>query len=409
VPRSGEFGNETWHDDSWKTSGNTNAWGPLSADPELGFVYLPIGTPTGDHYGGHRRGNNLFAESVLCLDAKSGKRVWHFQGVHHGLWDFDFCSAPNLVDIVVDGKSIKAVAEVSKQGFCYVFDRATGQPVWPIEERPVPQTDIPGEWTSPTQPYPTRPPPFERQGVTEDDLIDLTPDLFEQAKSIMNQYVDGPLFTPPTLLGQDGKQGALSLPGGGGGANWAGAAVDPESGVLYVHSNTIARVVAMRKGDPERTEFDYVRVKPRYVTGPQGLPLVKPPWGRITAIDLNRGEILWQVPHGDGPRDHPAIKHLNLGPLGAPGHRGLSSGGPVVTKTLLFYSQAARGPDLEMSETDFFLRAFDKQTGEELWEYRLDRAPHGAPMTYVAGGKQFIVVAVGGSGHPAELVAFSLP
>jgi quinoprotein glucose dehydrogenase len=375
IPKEDQFGVETWHDGSWKVSGNTNAWGPLSADAQLGHVYLPVGTPTNDYYGGHRPGANLFAESLLCLDAESGKRIWHFQGVHHGLWDYDFCAAPNLVDITVDGKRIKAVAEVSKQGFCYVFDRATGKPVWPIEERPVPQTTVPGEWTSPTQPFPTKPPPFERQGMTEDDLIDLTPELRAEALAIMNQYVSGPLFTPPALYDEDGTKGALSLPGGGGGANWAGAAVDLESGVLYVHSNTIARVVAIHKADPDRTEFDYIRGQPRYVTGPRGLPLVKPPWGRITAIDLNVGEILWQVPHGNGPRDHPAIKHLDLGPLGAPGHRGISSGGPVVTKTLLFYSQAARGPKLELSESDYYLRAFDKHTGETLWERQLDIAP----------------------------------
>jgi len=409
VPQEGEFGVETWLDDSWKYSGNTNAWGPLSADEELGLVYVPVGTPTNDYYGGHRPGDNLFAESLVCLNAESGERVWHFQAVHHGLWDYDFCAAPNLVDVTVDGKRIKAVAEVSKQGFCYVFDRATGKAVWPIEERRVPQTTVPGEWTAPTQPFPTKPPPFERQGVTEDDLIDLTPELREEALSIMNEYVSGPLYTPPALLGENGKKGALSMPGGGGGANWAGAAVDPETGVLYVHSNTIARVVAIRKADSDRTQFDYIRTRPAYVSGPQGLPLVKPPWGRITAIDLNGGEILWQVAHGDGPRDHPAIKHLDLGPLGAPGHRGLSSGGPLLTKTLLFYSQAARGPELELSETDYYLRAFDKRTGEVLWVRQLDLAPHGAPMTYRVGGRQYVVVAAGGAGHPAELIAFALP
>ena len=408
IPREGEFGVKTWLDDSWKYSGNTNAWGPLSADAELGLVYVPVGTPTSDYYGGHWPGPNLFAESILCLDAKTGERVWHFQAVHHGLWDYDFCAAPNLVDIKVDGKRIKAVAEVSKQGFCYVFDRATGKPVWPIDERPVPQTTVPGEWTSATQPFPTKPPPFERQGVTPDDLIDLTPELREEAVAIMNEYVSGPLFTPPALYGEDGRKGALSLPGGGGGANWAGAAVDPETGVLYVHSNTIARVLAIQKANPDRTEFDYVRGQPAYVLGPRGLPLVKPPWGRITAIDLNVGEILWQVPHGNGPRNHPAIEHLELGLLGAPGHRGLSSGGPMVTKTLLFYSQAARGPDLSMSKTEYYLRAFDKYNGEKLWERQLDIAPHGAPMTYMVNGRQYVVVAAGGRQQPAELIAFAL-
>ena len=408
IPGAGEYGVETWLDDSWKYTGNTNAWGPLSADQELGYVYVPVGTPTNDYYGGHRPGNNLFSESLLCLNAATGERVWHFQGVHHGLWDFDFCAAPNLVDITVGGKKIKAVAEVSKQGFTYVFDRATGEPVWPIEELAVPQTSVPGEWTSPTQPFPTKPPPFERQGVTEDDLIDLTPELRAEAVEIMNEYVSGPLFTPPSMLGEDGKKGALSLPGGGGGANWAGAGVDPETGILYVHSNTIARVVAIEKADKDRTEFNYVRGQPAYVTGPQGLPLVKPPWGRITAIDLNKGKIVWQIAHGDGPLKHPAIEHLNLGALGTPGHRGVSSGGPLVTKSLLFYSQAQREVNLSLSRSNYFLRAFDKSSGETVWERKLDLPPHGVPMTYSIGGRQYIVVATGGAEHAAELIAYSL-
>lgn len=409
IPQEGEFGVETWLEDSWKYTGNTNAWGPLSGDAELGHVYVPVGTPTSDYYGGHRKGDNLFSESLLCLNVETGKRVWHFQGVHHGLWDYDFCAAPNLVDISVDGKKIKAIAEVSKQGYTYVFNRVTGEPVWPIVETPVPQTNVPGEWTSPTQPIPTKPPPFERLGVQEHDLIDFTPELYEEALEIMNQYVTGPLFTPPSMFGENGKKGAFSMPGGGGGANWAGAAVDPETGLLYVHSNTIPRVLSIRKADGQRTEFSHVRGNPAYVTGPQGLPLVKPPWGRITAIDLNRGEIAWQIAHGDGPRDHPAIRHLDLPQLGTPGHRGMSSGGPLLTKTLLFYSQAQRDIKLELSESEYFMRAFRKTTGETLWEKKLETPPHGAPMTYVYGGKQFIVVATGGARKTAELLAFSLP
>jgi quinoprotein glucose dehydrogenase len=410
VPHEGEPGVETWLDDSWKYTGNTNAWGPLSADEELGYVYVPVGTPTNDYYGGHRRGDNLYAESLLCLNAENGEKVWHFQGVHHGLWDYDFCAAPNLIDIVVDGRKIKAVAQVSKQNFTYVFDRATGKPVWPIEERAVPQTRVPGEWTSPTQPFPTKPPAFDLQGVTEEMANDLTPELNAEAIEIMNQYEMGPLFLPPSMSGENGKKGAFSMPGGGGGANWAGAAVDPDTGLLYVHSNTIPRVLAIDKADPDRTQFNFVRVQPAYVSGPQGLPLIKPPWGRITAIDLNKGEIEWQVAHGDGMRDHSSIAHLQLNSLGNPGHRGLSSGGPLVTKTLLFYTQSPRAPDsLEPMSSEYYIRAFNKSNGFLVWEHKMEIAPHGSPMTYQIDGQQFIVTAAGGYGRRAELVAFALP
>jgi len=410
IPREGEPGVDTWHNDSWKYSGNTNAWGPLSADPELGYIYVPVGTPTNDYYGGHRPGNNLYSETLLCLDAATGKKIWHFQGVHHGLWDYDFCAAPNLVDIEVDGNKIKAVAQVSKQGFTYVFDRKTGKPVWPIDERPVPQTRVPGEWTSPTQPFPTKPPAFEMQGLFEKDLIDLTPRLKTEALKIFEQYESGPLFLPPAMAGENGKKGAFSLPGGGGGANWAGAAFDPESGLLYVHSNTIARVLAISKADPDRTQFSHVRTQPAYVSGPDGLPLIKPPWGRITAINLNTGDIEWQVAHGDGMREHSSIAHLQLNSLGNPGHRGTSSGGPLVTKTLLFYTQSPRSPDaLELMDGKYFIRAFNKSNGFLLWEHQMEIAPHGSPMTYQLDGRQYIVTAAGGYGRRAELVAFALP
>jgi quinoprotein glucose dehydrogenase len=410
IPHEDEPGVETWLDDSWKYSGNTNAWGPLSADEELGYVYVPVGTPTNDYYGGHRRGDNLYSESLLCLDADTGEKIWHFQGVHHGLWDYDFCAAPNLIDIQVGGQKIKAVAQVSKQGFTYVFDRVTGKPVWPIEELPVPQTRVPGEWTSPTQPFPTKPPPYESQGVTEESLIDLTPELKAAALQIMNEYETGPLFLPPSMSGENGKKGAFSLPGGGGGANWAGAAFDPESGLLYVHSNTIARVLAIVKADPNRTQFSHVRGQPAYVSGPDGLPLIKPPWGRITAIDLNEGDIAWQVAHGDGMREHSSIAHLQLNSLGNPGHRGLSSGGPLVTKTLLFYTQAPRAPDsLEPMKGENYIRAFNKSNGFLVWEHKMELPPHGSPMTYKIDGKQFIVTAAGGYGQRTELIAFSLP
>lgn len=407
IPQEGEFGNETWLNDSWKYTGSCNAWSMLSADEELGYVYVPTGTPTSDWYGEFRHGANLFAETLLCLNAETGERVWHFQMIHHGLWDYDLPAAPNLVDIVVDGKPIKAVAQVSKQGFTYVFDRVTGKPVWPIEERPVPQTDVPGEWTSPTQPHPTKPPAYERQGVTVDDLIDFTPELREEAERILSKYTSGPLYTPGTVVTDDNR-GTLILPSAAGGSNWMGACIDPETAIMYVPSMTLTMVVGLRKDTGGRTQFQYV-MGGGFSPGPQGLPLVKPPYGRITAIDLNRGEIVWQVPHGDGPRDHPAIKHLNLGPLGSATNGVMSNGGGVLTKELLFMVQPDPNPrDMFQTGTDGVIRAFEKTNGDELWEYRLGKVPRGTPMTYMHEGKQYVVTAIGGRIQPAELVAFRL-
>lgn len=409
IPLEGELGNDTWFDDSWKYSGNTNVWGPMTVDEELGYVYLPLSTPTNDWYGGHRRGDNLFAESIVCLDGETGERVWHFQAVRHGLWDWDFPCPAVLVDITVDGREIKALAQPSKQGFLYVLNRATGEPVWPIVDRPVPQTDVPGEYTSATQPFPTKPPAFERQGITIDDLIDFTPELRQEAIEIASKYRLGPLFNPPSLMIEGGAQGSLTLPGAGGGANWPGGAYDPESGIIYLHSNTIPRITGLIKPDPQRSSFRYVRGNPSYIEGPRGLPLLKPPYGRITAIDLNKGEIVWQIAHGDGPRYHPAIKHLNLSPLGAATHRGMTSSGPLVTKTLLFFTQAQREPDGSMAADGLFLRAFDKANGDVLWERTLTQPPNGVPMTYMHEGRQFIAFSTGGGYEGGELLAFALP
>lgn len=410
VPQEGEPGVETWEDDSWQYTGNTNSWTMSSVDPELGYVYVPTGTPTNDYYGGHRKGYNLYAESVLCIDGETGELIWHFQGVHHGLWDYDFPAAPNLVDITVDGKKIKALAQVSKQGFTYVLDRLTGEPVWPIEERPVPQSHIPGEQTSPTQPLPTKPPAFTRQGVSEDDLIDFTPALRETALDIVKDYRLGPLFTPPSLA-TDGKLGTLQVPSAAGGANWGGAGFDPDSGYLFVQAAEQQSVAAMRAGDPDKGEPNYMGSgRAPDISALNGLPLLKPPYGTITAIDLNRGEIAWQVPHGKGPIDHPDIKHLDLPPLGNSSHSFLSSGGPLVTKTLVFFNQVQREFDSPaFSKTEFYLRAFDKNSGEVVWEHQMDVPPFGTPMSYAYGGKQYIVVATGGAGTPAKLVAYALP
>jgi len=410
IPQPGEFGNDTWEDGSWKYSGNTNVWGPMTVDPELGYVYLPVSTPTNDYYGGQRKGNNLFAESLVCLDGATGERVWHFQAVHHGLWDYDFPCAPTLCDITVDGKKINAIAAVSKQGFTYVFDRKTGKPVWPIEERPVPQTTVPGEQTSPTQPFPTKPPAFVTQGMTEDDLIDITPELKAEALEIVKNYTMGPLFTPPTVLGADGKKGVIQMPSAAGGANWGGAGFDPETGMLYLEAAQMHSLAHVSKGDPNRVKADYMIQGQMIAFGPQGLPLTKPPWAVVVGIDLNKGEIAWKVPHGDGPRNHPAFGGKDPGPLGATSHGFLSSGGPLVTKTLLFVNQAQLDmATLRTSETELFMRAFDKKNGDVLWEQRMELPPYGTPMTYESKGKQYVVVACGGSGKPARLVSFALP
>lgn len=410
IPRSGEPGVETWANDSWKTTGNTNPWSMFSADPQLGIVYIPNSTPTNDYYGGARPGNNLYADSLLAINVHTGKLVWYFQGVHHGLWDYDFPAAPTLVDIRIAGKRIQAVAQVSKQGFTYVLERATGKPVWPIEERPVPQSTVPGEQTSPTQPFPTKPPPFARQGIREDDLIDFTPELRAEALRIISEYTYGPLFTPPTVVGVNGKQGTLIQPGAAGGANWGGAGFDPELGYLFLQASNLYSLGALVPGDPSRGQPAYVGGNTAGPRGPGGLPLTKPPYATVTAIDLNTGDIAWQVPHGDGPIDHPLLKDLKLGPLGASSHTFLSSGGPLVTKTLLFINQVQTRPDGPgISATEFYLYAYDKKTGARVWQHKMKEPPYGTPMTYQHRGKQYLVVAAGGNGAPAKLIAFALP
>ena len=406
VPRPGQPGNETWEDGSWEYSGNANVWTLMSADEELGYVYLPVSTPTNDWYGGHRLGDNLFAESLVALECATGERVWHFQMVHHGLWDYDNPAAPNLVDITVDRRPIKAVVQVSKQGFTYVFDRVTGEPVWPIVELAVPPSLVPGERASPTQPFPTWPLPFERQGITVNDLIDFTPELRAEAIEILDGYVFGPMFTPPSVRGddEDDTQGTIQLPGWVGGADWNGAAVDPETQILYVPSITAPIVVALVAPDPDASDFNYVRGAPRSVQGPRGLPLVKPPWGRITAINLNTGEHIWMVPNGEGPRDHEALQGLDLPKLGVPGRPA-----PLLTKTLLFIGE---GSPSMLAMPRFgggnMFRAYDKDTGEVLWEMELPAGTAGAPMTYMAEGRQYIVVGIGEANHPAEFIALGL-
>jgi quinoprotein glucose dehydrogenase len=407
VPRPGEFGNDTWLKDSWSYSGDVSVWGQLSADEELGYVYAPIETPNNNYYGGARPGNNLFAESLVCLDAKTGKRIWHFQAVHHGIWDWDFNSPPAILDITVDGRRIRAVAQVSKQNFTYVFDRITGQPVWPIEERPVPRGNVPGEWYSPTQPFPTKPPPFDQQGVTIDDLVDFTPELKQEALAIINEYHYGPLFIPPTLAGgPDGKKGYIQMPGTVS-TIWNAPAFDPETSVLFVPS--VQRPLAARLEPPPAAGSDvaYVMRSTGNLMGPRGLPTpFKPPYGRLTAIDLNKGEILWQIANGDGPRNHPALKGLNLPPLGQGGRVA-----PLVTKAMVFMGDGTNDNVIAAPPGygGKMFRAFDKATGKTIWEMELPGGVSGAPMTYLAGGKQYIVVAIGWREMPAEYIALALP
>ena len=410
IPHPGEFGHDTWKDGSWEHNGAANVWSMMSADDELGYVYFPTGTPSNDFYGGHRVGDNLFAESVVCLNAATGERVWHFQGVHHGLWDYDFPAAPILGDITVEGKDIKALIQVSKQGFVYVLDRRTGEPVWPIEERPVPQSDVPGEVTSPTQPFPTKPAPFELQGITEDDLIDFTPELRQEALDYVKDFTLGPLFTPPSLVKERGTGGVIQVPGAAGGANWGSAAFDPETGYLYVQSATQPSVAGLVQPDPNRSRFKYLRGGP-WLLPPRksGLPLTKPPYGRVTAYDLNTGDIEWQVAHGEGPRDHPLLKDLDLPRLGAPSNTWLSNSGPVVTKTMVIYSHVEVNPDGSYNTDRAWLLAYDKKTGDLLWEEKLPLPPYAVPMSYMHEGKQYITVAAGGAGMPSKLLTYALP
>ena len=390
IPQAGAFGNETWKNGSWEYTGNTNSWTIMSADDELGIVYLPIGTPTNDWYGGLRHGDNLFAESLVAVEAKTGKRLWHFQMVHHGVWDYDLPAAPTLVDLTVEGKKIKAVAQISKQGFTYVFDRVTGDPVWPIIETPVPQSNVPGEKLSLTQPIPTKPPAFELQGLSDDTLVNFTPELRREAEQLIEQFDSGPLFTPPSL------RGTINIPGWGGGGWWTGAAFDPDSGLFYIPSATIPIVVQLQEADPEKSNLRYVRGGAMNVGGPQGLPLTKPPYGRIVATNLNSGEQEWMIPHGEGIRQKIIdMGILDPGPVGGP-----SRTGPLLTKTLLFVAQVDNGRNL--------LRAFDKATGAVVHEIELPLPPQGSPMTYAVKGQQYLSIAIGG-GPDSRLFTLSLP
>jgi quinoprotein glucose dehydrogenase len=398
IPQAGELGNDTWGNESWKFTGHTNVWAPFSVDERRGLVYLPVSTPSNDFYGGNRPGNGLFGETLVCLDANTGQRKWHFQIVHHGLWDYDLATAPLMATITVDGKKIDAVVQLTKEGFAFAFDRVTGKPVWPIEERPVPASDIPSEHASPTQPFPAKPPAYTPQGVTLDDAFDLTPALKTEAQAEMRKYRLGPLFTPPSL------KGTLMRPGIIGGANWGGGAFDPDSGMLYIKTTNEPAVVRVKKTDrspanPRASEIDaeWSGDLGAEATFHGGLPLTKPPYGHVTAIDLNHGSIAWQRPFGDWPelRKNPALKNVKLpDDLGIAGPQG-----GIVTKGGLFF----------VGGEDMSLHAIDKTDGKDLWKGPLPARSHGTPMTYrTRAGRQVVVIAVG-QGADAALVAFALP
>jgi quinoprotein glucose dehydrogenase len=428
IPQNGEFGNETWERDSWAYTGNAGVWAHMAIDEELGLVYLPVEDATGDYYGGHRPGDNLFSSGLVALDLRTGQRKWHYQFIHHDIWDWDIPAAPILADITVNGRRIRAIAQPTKQSWVYVLDRATGEPVWPIEERPVPKGDVSTEWYSPTQRFPTKPPAFDRQGVTLDDLIDFTPELRAEAVKLASRYKLGPIFTPAVVSKFDGPLGTLMLPAAGGGANWPGGSYDPETGILYVYSTTVVTPLGL-VNDPKRSDMDYIRgVAPNPKAPPptasgggaaggggeeggaaltvQGLPLIKPPYGRITAIDLNKGEIVWQIAHGETPdniRNHPALKGLSIPRTGRQGRIAT-----LTTKALLIAGEGGffTLPD---GRRGAMLRAYDKASGQERGAVYMPAPQTGSPMTYMLNGQQYIVISIGGGNYSSELLALRLP
>ena len=413
IPGGDEFGNDTWLNESWRYTGNTGVWGQISVDTELGIVYLPTEMPTNDYYGGHRHGDNLFSDSIVAVDLETGDRLWHYQVIHHDVWDWDFPCAPVLVDVEIAGRPgiTKVVAQPSKQGWLYVLDRETGEPIWPIEERAVEASDVPGELLAPTQPFPTKPPAYDRQGISVDDLIDFTPELRAEALELVANFRLGPIFTPPVVADPDGRYGTLMLPSTGGGTNWPGGSVDPETGIFYQYSFT--NVVSLGLvNDPARSDMDFIRGNPAGVAprdrslNIRGLPLVKPPWGRISAIDLKTGDIIWQIAHGETPdnvREHPDLQGMTIPRTGRQGRVGT-----LITKTLVIAGEGGTFTT-PSGEIGAMLRAYDKATGAEVGEVYMPASVSGSPMTYMHDGVQYVVLAVSGGGHVGELLAFRLP
>jgi quinoprotein glucose dehydrogenase len=435
IPEPGEFGNETWEKDSWVYTGNAGVWAQISVDEQLGLAYLPVEMPTGDYFGASRPGSGLFGESVVAVDLQTGKRKWHYQLVHHGIWDMDIPCPPILLDITVNGRAVKALAQPTKQAFLYVFNRETGEPIWPIAERPVEKGTVPGEWYSPTQPFPSRPAAYERQGFVLDDLIDFTPELRAEAEQIVSKYKLGPVFTPPVVSKIEGPLATLAIATAGGGTNWPGGSFDPETQILYVSSTKSLSQLGLVPPRPE-TKNDLAYVQGNAATGARttggsganaltgaaaaapaaegaganlsvrGLPIMKPPYGRISAIDMKRGEIIWQIPHGETPdniRNNPALKGLTIPRTGRPG-----TVGQLVTKTLLVVGEPGFGPT-PSGQRGAMLRAYDKATGKEVGAVYMPAPQGGSPMSYMLNGRQYIVVAVSGPGYSGELIAFRLP
>ncbi|MEO7521350.1 MAG: pyrroloquinoline quinone-dependent dehydrogenase, partial [Gemmatimonas sp.] len=414
IPLKGEAGYDTWLNGSAESTGNTGMWTQLTVDEELGLVYLPLESPTGDYYGGHRHGNNLYGESLVCLDLTTGVKKWHFQMVHHPIWDFDLSAAPILADINVDGRAIKSVAVPTKQGFLYVFDRVTGKPVWPIDEKPVEAGNVPGEWYSPTQPFPTKPAAYSRNGVTLADILDYTPALKEQGLAIASKFKLGPVFTPPVVSNADGPIALLANGPTNGGTNWPGGSYDPDTHTLYVSaSNYSPAVLGLVPPAPGASDLSFVQGfapqpagTPRVGLTVQGLPLFKPPYGTISAINLDRGEIVWQVPHGETPdvvRNHETLKAMNIPRTGQPG-----SVGTLVTKTLVIAGDPQVTTVLPRPRSAV-LRAYDKASGKEVGGVTLPAPQSGSPMTYVVNGRQYLVVAVSGGAYSGEYIAFRVP
>jgi len=426
IPMGGEPGIETWEDGSAGTNGNAGVWAQMSIDEELGLVYLPVELPTGDYYGGHRPGNTLYGESIVAVELKTGKKRWHYQLVHHGIWDSDIPCAPILVDLVVDGRPIKALAQPTKQGWVYVLDRTNGRPVWPIEERAVEASTVPGEKSSPTQPFVSKPPAFARQGVAIDDLIDFTPELRAEAVKIVSRYKIGPLYTPPVVSRWDGPLATLMLPSTTGGANWQGGSLDLETNYLYIYSSNQISDLGLVESDGKRSDMRYVRGTASNPAAPppalpaagaagaeaappitvQGLPLVKPPYATITAIDLNKGDLVWQIAHGETPdniRNHPALKGLKIPKTGRIGRIGT-----LATKSLLIAGEGGffTTPN---GQRGAMLRAYDKATGQEVGAVYMPAPQTGSPMTYMLNGRQHLVVSISGGTYSGELVAFKLP
>jgi len=412
IPGNDEFGNDSWLNDSWRYTGNTGVWGQISADLEAGIVYFATEMPTNDYYGGHRHGDNLFSDSLVAVDIDSGDRLWHFQAIHHDVWDWDFPCAPIIADVVIDGVERKIVAQPSKQALLYVFDRITGEPIWPIEERPIEASDVPGELLSATQPYPTKPPAYDRQGVSLDDLVDFTPEIRSRAEEIAARHRIGPIFTPITVSEPDGVIGTLMLPSAGGGTNWPGGSIDPETGIAYLYSFTNVTVLGLIN-DPERSDMNFIRGRARGIPAVDaalnidGIPLIKPPWGRITAIDLKQGEILWQVAHGETPdniKNHPLLQGIDIPRTGRIGRVGT-----LITKSLVIAAESGGTITLPSGEEGAYLRAYDKVTGADAGQVVVPAAASGSPMTYMHDGQQYIVFAISGGGFAGELIAYRLP